>query len=84
VEGVWVATSKGSGYSPWTGQGDGATASFKYTLPLHESYSLHVGCGGSPSSWQVATYSVTVSTAVNNFSCDDVPGQADYGTCHTS
>jgi serine/threonine protein kinase len=81
VEGVYVAAGKGSGFSPWTGQGDGATATFTYTLPTQESYSLHVGCGGSPSSWQVATYSVTVSTAVNNFACDDVPGQSDYGTC---
>jgi hypothetical protein len=82
VEGVWVAASKGSGYSPWTGQGNGASASFTYTLPLHESYSLHVGCGGSTSSWKVATYSVTVSTAVNNFACDDVPGQSGFGSCH--
>jgi hypothetical protein len=54
---------------------------FRYRLPRKESYSLHVGCGGSPSSWQVATYSVTVTTAVNNFACFDVPGQPNYGTC---
>jgi serine/threonine protein kinase len=82
VVGVYVDASKGSGFSPWQGQGSGATATFQYTLPLKESYSLHVGCGGSPSKWEVADYSVTVSTAVNNFSCDDVPGQSDYGTCH--
>jgi hypothetical protein len=82
VEGVWVAAGKGSGYSPWTGQGNGASASFIYTLPLHESYSLHVGCGGTTSTWKVATYSVTVSGAVNNFVCDDVSGQPSYGSCH--
>lgn len=81
VVGVYVAASKGSGFSPWQGQGNGATATFHYTLPLKESYSLHVGCGGSPSKWQVADYGVTVSTAVNNFECDDVPGQSNYGTC---
>ena len=84
VEGVWVAAGSGAGWSPWQGQGNGATATFWYTLPKKESYSLHVGCGGSPSSWKVATYSVTVSTAVNNFACDDVPGQANYGTCRTT
>jgi serine/threonine protein kinase len=71
VVGVYMAANKGSGFSPWQGQGNGATATFQYTLPLKESYSLHVGCGGSPSKWQVADYSVTVSTAVNNFSCDE-------------
>lgn len=84
VEGVYVVAGKGAGFSPWQGQGNGATATFWYTLPKQESYSLHVGCGGSTSSWQVATVSVTVSAAVNNFACDDVPGQASYGTCHTT
>ena len=81
--GVYVAAAKGQGFSPWRGQGNGSTASFWYTLPERESYSLHVGCGGTRSSWQVATYSATVSTADNNFLCYDVPGQADYGTCLT-
>lgn len=82
VVGMWVAARKGAGFSPW--QGDGATAAFWYTLPQRERYSLHVGCGGTPSSWQVATYSATVTTAVNHFACDDVPGQASYRTCHTT
>jgi hypothetical protein len=84
VVGVFVAAARGQGFSPWRGQGNGSTASFWYTLPVRESYSLHVGCGGTPSSWQVATYSVTVSTAVNNFACNDVPGRAGYGSCHTT
>jgi hypothetical protein len=83
VVGVYVAAGKGAGFSPWTGEGNGATASFSYTLPKKESYSLHVGCGDSTSSWKVATYSVTVSTAVSDFACDDVPDEAGYGTCHT-
>ncbi len=81
VVGVYVAAAKGHGFASW--QGSTSTASFWYTLPERESYSLHVGCGGSPSSWQVATYSATVSTADNNFLCYDVPGQADYSTCLT-
>ena len=84
IVGVYVAAGNGAGFSPWRGQGNGATATFWYTLPKRESYSLHVGCGGTPSSWKVATNSVTVSTAVNNFACDDVPRQAGYGTCRTT
>jgi serine/threonine protein kinase len=30
-------------------------ATFRHRLPRKESYSLHVGCGGSSSSWQVAS-----------------------------
>ena len=84
VVGVWIAAAKGSGYSPWQGQGSGSTATFWYTLPATESYSLHVGCGGTGSDWQVATYSGTVTSADNNFACDDVTGQAAYGTCRAT
>ncbi|HET7014729.1 MAG TPA: serine/threonine-protein kinase [Streptosporangiaceae bacterium] len=84
VVGLWVAARKGAGFSGWHGWGNGATATFRYRLPRKESYSLHVGCGGSSSSWQVATYSVTVTTAVNNFACFDVHGQPSYGTCRTT
>jgi hypothetical protein len=82
--GVWVAAAMGSGWAPWIGQGNGSTATFSYTLPVTESYSLHVGCGGTGSDWQVATYSGTVTSADNNFACDDVTGQAAYGTCRTT
>jgi hypothetical protein len=82
--GVWVAAAKGSGWASWIGQGNGSTATFSYTLPVTESYSLHVGCGGTGSDWQVATYSGTVTRANNNFACDDVSGQAAYGTCRTT
>jgi hypothetical protein len=81
VQGVYVEAAKGAGFSPWTGQGNDSTATFKYTLPVQESFSLHVGCGGTPSSWKVACYSVTVSTAFTDFACDDISGQAGYGTC---
>jgi hypothetical protein len=84
VVGVWVVARKGAGFSPWKGYGNKSAAAFWYTLPQKESYSLHVGCGGTSSSWQVATHSVTVTTAVNIFTCDDVPGQANYRTCHTT
>jgi len=81
VEGVWVSASQGSGYAPWKGLGNGSTSDYWYTLPVSESYSLHVGCGGTTSSWAVATYSPTVGGTHNSFNCYDVSGRADYGTC---
>jgi hypothetical protein len=81
VEGVWVQASDGPGYASWKGLGNGSTSDWWFTLPKDESYSLHVGCGGSTSSWAVATYSPTVTGAQNSFNCYDVAGEANYGTC---
>lgn len=81
VEGVWVQTASGSGFAPWQGLGNGSTSDYWYTLPRTESFSLHVGCGGTTASWAVATYSPTVSAAHDSFNCDDVAGDAGYGTC---
>jgi hypothetical protein len=81
VEGVWVQASRGSGFASWQGLGNGSTSDWWFTLPATESYSLHVGCGGSTASWKVATYSPTVSGGHNSFNCFDVAGAAGYGTC---
>jgi hypothetical protein len=81
VEGVWVQASDGHGYASWKGLGNGSTSDWWFTLPKDESYSLHVGCGGSTSSWAVSTYSPTVTGAQNSFNCYDVAGEANYGTC---
>jgi hypothetical protein len=81
VEGVWVQTNNGSAYAPWKGLGNGSTSDWWFTLPTQESYSLHVGCGGSTASWAVATYSPVVSGAHNSFNCYDIAGEAGYGTC---
>jgi hypothetical protein len=79
-----VDVSKGEGYAPWWPEENPAIATFRYRLPQKERYSLHVGCGGTKPSWKVATDSATVTTAVNHFVCDDVPGRASYGTCRTT
>jgi hypothetical protein len=84
VEGVWVQASDGAGWAPWQGLGNGSTSTWWYTLPKDESYSLHVGCGGTTSNWAVATYTPTVTGSSNSFNCYDVAGQADYGTCALS
>jgi hypothetical protein len=79
VVGVWVSAVAGSAFAPWRGLGNGATADWWYDLPKSEDYSLHVGCGGSPSSWAVATYTTTVSGGHNSFDCHDTG--SDLGQC---
>lgn len=81
VEGVWVQAAKGSGYSPWKGLGNGSTSDYWYTLPTHEPYSLHVGCGGTQANWAVAAETPTVPAGHNSFDCVDVAGQSGYETC---
>lgn len=82
VQGVWVATSVGSKYASWQAIGNDSSAKYWTTLPENEAYSLHVGCGGTPSSWGVACYSNQVSGTENSFSCYDASGDGSkYGQC---
>lgn len=81
VEGVWVQAARGSAFAPWRGLGNGSTSEWWFTLPRSEPYALHVGCGGTTASWEVADYSPTVSGAHNSFNCIDVRGESGYGTC---
>jgi hypothetical protein len=74
--GVWVQATSGSGWASLTDAG-----AYDFTLPESESYSLHVGCGGTSASWKIAVYSPYVSGTANSFDCHDVPGGADYKTC---
>jgi hypothetical protein len=80
VEGVWVQAGSGSGFAPWSGIGDGASASYSYRLPTTETYALHVGCGGTPQSWAVSADTPVVSGS-HSFDCFDISSAADYGTC---
>ncbi|WP_194915505.1 hypothetical protein [Catenulispora rubra] len=81
VEGVWVQAAQGSGYSPWQGIGNGSTSRYWYTLPSTMSFSLHVGCRGTTAAWGVALTTPQAPGPVANFTCHDVSGQAEYGTC---
>jgi len=81
VEGVWVQASQGSGYSPWQGIGNGSTSRYWYTLPSTESFSLHVGCGGTTAAWGISLSTPLVPGPVANFTCHDVQGQSGYGDC---
>jgi hypothetical protein len=83
VEGVWIqAANGGSGWAPWVSSADDATyATYSYTLPHGGAYSLHVGCGGTTSSWAVAAYSSFYGGTVNNFFCYDQSSDAQYAVC---
>jgi hypothetical protein len=81
VEGVWVQASQGSGYSPWQGIGNGSTSRYYYTLPSTESFSLHVGCGGTTAAWGISLSTPLVAGPVVNFTCHDVSGKSGYGDC---
>ena len=53
VVGVWVDAA--SGTDGWaTRSGSGYYQHWQYTLTSGNSYSLHVGCGGSSSNWRWA------------------------------
>ena len=80
IEGVWVSALVGSGYAPWQGT-SANTAHYWYKLPQSESWSLHVGCGGTQQYWAVAAYSDVVTGTQVSFTCYDVAGQPNYGTC---
>ena len=84
VEGVYVQAAQGSAFANWKGLGDGAASDYWLDLPTAESYSVHVGCGGTTSNWGVPTYGPTVSGTHNSFSCVDVKSDAGYGTCEST
>jgi hypothetical protein len=83
VVGVWVQTAKAgdSRYASWKGLGDGSTADWWTDLPRNESYSLHVGCGGTPSSWRTSNTTHVYSGGHNSFNCDDISGDSGYEKC---
>ena len=83
VEGVWVqAANGGSGWAPWISSAARPDyATYSYTLPHGGEYSLHIGCGGTTSSWKVATYSGYYGGTVNNFYCYDESGSSLYTYC---
>lgn len=87
VEGVWVQADVDAGFAPWQGvnvpgKAFGSTSRWWWWLPNGESYSLHVGCGGTQANWGVAGHTPVVSGTSNSFDCIDLPAQVGYGTCY--
>jgi hypothetical protein len=80
--GVWVVgQAGGSGWAAWTSTAATPSyASFHRTIN-NGPWQVHVGCGGTPDSWKVATYSGWVTAVSPSFTCDDIPGHARYGEC---
>jgi hypothetical protein len=81
VVGVWVAADTGPGWASTLATDGGTETDWWFRLPSTESYSLHVGCGGTAASWAIAVYSPTVQGPHNSFNCDDVPDSAAYKDC---
>jgi hypothetical protein len=82
VVGVWlVGLNGGSGWATWTASAAAPqVATFSRSIPAGD-WSVHVGCGRSPASWLRASYSGYVSGTPRSFSCDDIPGQEQFGEC---
>ncbi|WP_265566995.1 chitinase [Streptomyces hygroscopicus] len=83
IVGVWVQTSHSadSRFAAWRGIGDGSTADWWTDMPENESYSLHIGCGGTPASWATENKTGTNSGTSNSFDCVDIAGDPRYETC---
>jgi hypothetical protein len=83
VVGVWVKAENGkdSRWADWkpVNENTTATATWWAGLPAGEKYSLHVGCGGSPTQWAAETETGIMSVQKSNITCDDLPDRAQ--TC---
>jgi hypothetical protein len=63
VEGVWIqANSGGSGFAALRNV-NGYTKNFSFALPHGGAWTVHVGCGGSPSAWRYTPNGKSTTTA---------------------
>ena len=77
VVGVWIEKVSGSGTSGWAWTpNDGRVNQPYYRANINSSatYNVHVGCGGTPQSWQVTTTSASPQSGDADWVC--VPGYA--------
>ena len=80
VVGVYVeGATGGSGWAGWHAlPGQPNVAWFSRTLPNGSSYTVHVGCGGTPQHWELAITSLTgVQGSGHTFTCYDAPSVKD-------
>lgn len=62
VEGVWIQAAGGSGWA----SGTSVFSKSGVTPP----WTVHVGCGGSPSNWEYAVYGVkSINSTFANWGC---------------
>jgi hypothetical protein len=85
VEGVWIAASGGSGYASWSPVSGAPYAAGFSRAGVTVPWTVHVGCGGSPSSWKwTPDGNTTVTSASASWTCyepDD--GSPAYFCQHT-
>jgi hypothetical protein len=70
VEGVWIQASGGSGWANWTPT-IGASFNARFSRGgVSGSWTVHVGCGGSPSHWKYSPDGNTTTTqSVASWTC---------------
>ena len=70
VEGVWIQASGGSGWANWTPT-SGANYNAHFSRGgVSGSWTVHVGCGGSPSKWKYSPDGNTTTTqSVASWTC---------------
>lgn len=70
VEGVWIAASGGSGFASWTPQSGYPSVARFSRAGISGSWTVHVGCGGSPSNWKYSPNgNSTTTSSVAYWSC---------------
>lgn len=85
VVGIWVQgdASGDSGWASWQATpGLPSYASFRHESPGGGTYSLSVGCGGTPKYWDVTATSPRARETNRDFICDDELGTSRYKTCY--
>jgi hypothetical protein len=81
VQGVWVEGFSGGSHFAATTVGSSGLTAFTYQLPYGGAYQIHVGCGGTPASWQVEPWSDFVRGTGHSFTCYDRRADDRYLTC---
>lgn len=75
VTGIWVDATNGTdGWATTSNDGTGGK-NFSYHLTASSSsYSLHIGCGGTSSSWKHTYYANGITTQDVTVTCADFDG----------
>ena len=66
VVGVWIEKVSGSGSSGWAwtpNDGSDHQEYYRENISSSATYNVHVGCGGTPQSWQHVTKSISPQSA---------------------
>ena len=77
VEGVWIQAQGGSGWA----SGTSVFSKSGVTVP----WTVHVGCGGSPSNWEYTVYGVkSISSTFANWGCYPAGPPFESPGCYTT